>query len=57
MERDLLIINIVDMQADFKTPKETIGGVEYEGFIREGAADFESNFPRDEWDAIALGYT
>jgi fatty-acyl-CoA synthase len=34
-----------------------IGEIEYEDAIAEGDAGFEALLPRDEWDAIALGYT
>jgi len=34
-----------------------IGELEYEDALAAGSPDFETAFPLDEWDAIALGYT
>jgi fatty-acyl-CoA synthase len=34
-----------------------IGELEYEAALAQGSPDFNSTFPLDEWDAIALGYT
>jgi fatty-acyl-CoA synthase len=36
---------------------EFIGSIEYEAFLAQGDAQFEWRLPRDEWQAIALGYT
>ena len=35
-------------------PGERLGGVEYEDFLVQGAADFAWALPADEWDAISL---
>jgi fatty-acyl-CoA synthase len=34
-----------------------IGELEYEDALAQGSPDYNSAFPLDEWDAIALGYT
>jgi len=34
-----------------------IGDFEYEDFLKQGDAEFSWQLPRDEWQAIALGYT
>jgi len=36
---------------------ESLGGQEYEAFLRQGSPDFGWPWPEDEWDAIALNYT
>ena len=36
---------------------EFIGDYEYEDFLQQGDADFNWHLPKDEWQAIALGYT
>ncbi len=38
-------------------PGERLGALEYEAFLASGDADFASDGPADEWDAIALNYT
>ena len=36
---------------------EQIGAIDYESFVAQGDADFDWQWPGDEWDAIALNYT
>ncbi|KGH32404.1 acyl-CoA synthetase [Comamonas testosteroni] len=36
---------------------EQIGAIDYEGFVAQGDAGFDWQWPGDEWDAIALNYT
>ena len=49
-----LVIDVDD--AAFAGGKR-IGELEYEAAVASGNPDFEWHQPRDEWDAIALGYT
>jgi len=55
--KEMIVVNVVDSEADEKTPKKPIGELEYESFISEGNPESAFEGPRDEWDAIALGYT
>lgn len=48
------LIDIVDPSLPSMEP---ISGVEYEAFLKSGDPDFDSQLPKDEWDAIALSYT
>ena len=52
--RDLLIIDIDDPLAPEAEP---LGEITYEAFLETGDPDFPGVPVRDEWDAIALGYT
>ncbi len=49
-----LIIDVDDPEYD---GGELIGNMEYEDFLLQGDADFNWHLPKDEWQAIALGYT
>lgn len=49
-----MIIDVVDSAFD---GGERIGEMEYEAFLAEGDPEFDWEFPKDEWRAIALGYT
>ena len=49
-----LVIDVVD--PSFNDGK-LIGDFEYEDFLASGDAEFAWESPRDEWQAIALGYT
>jgi len=49
-----MIIDVVDSAFD---GGERIGEMEYEAFLAEGDPEFDWEFPKDEWQAIALGYT
>jgi len=48
---------VVDIDDALCSTGELFGAIEYEDFIKLGAADYEWGGPGDEWDAIALGYT
>ena len=52
--KPLLIIDVEDALYG-EAPK--IGSITYEKLLAEGDADFEWEYPADEWDAIALNYT
>ena len=53
MERPPLLIGIDD---ELTTAGEVLGQ-DYETFLRGGDPSFPVTLPRDEWDAISLGYT
>jgi len=53
LENPPLVIGIDDALTD----AGELLGQEYEDFIAEGDPDFPISLPRDEWDAISLGYT
>ncbi len=48
---------VIDVDDVAFTGGSRIGELEYEDVLTSGSRDFESAFPLDEWDAIALGYT
>ena len=50
------IIDIDDKDANLTDPKN-IGSFEYEEFLNSGDENFKWKMPKDEWQAIALGYT
>jgi 3-(methylthio)propionyl---CoA ligase len=50
-----LVIDVEDREVP--VPGERLGTVDYESFIAEGDAEFRSEEPRDEWQAISLNYT
>ncbi len=54
LDQQLLVIDIDDPEFD---GGKRIGSYEYEAFLRQGDADFDWQLPKDEWHAIALGYT
>jgi fatty-acyl-CoA synthase len=49
-----MIIDVADSAFD---GGERIGLMEYEAFLADGDPEFDWEFPKDEWQAIALGYT
>ncbi len=53
--RELLVIDVDD--PEYTGAGERIGEVEYEAFLAGGDPAQSFDFPRDEWDAIALNYT
>ena len=50
------IIDIDDKDANLKDSK-AIGSLEYEDFLNTGDEGYTWKLPKDEWQAIALGYT
>ncbi len=48
---------VIDVDDPAIKDGERIGDVEYEDFLATGDAEFDWELPRDEWRAIALGYT
>jgi len=52
----ITIIDIDDKDADL-TDSKNIGSLEYEEFLNSGDENFKWKMPKDEWQAIALGYT
>ncbi len=52
----ITIIDINDKDANL-TNSKNIGSLEYEKFLNSGDENFKWKMPKDEWQAIALGYT
>ena len=52
----IIIIDIDDKDAKLADSKN-IGSLEYEEFLNSGDENFKWKMPKDEWQAIALGYT
>ena len=52
---DITVIDIIDDQAEGSG--ETLGSLDYEGFIATGDADYDWQMPSDEWDPLSLNYT
>ena len=52
----ITIIDIDDKDAKL-TDSKKIGSLEYEEFLNSGDENFKWKMPKDEWQAIALGYT
>ena len=52
----ITIIDIDDKDANLSDSKN-IGSLEYEEFLNSGDENFKWKMPKDEWQAIALGYT
>lgn len=50
-------IDVIDIRGDDIPDADRVGLIDYEDFLRDGPADAELRYPRDEWDAIALNYT
>ena len=48
---------VIDVDDASYAGGQRIGEIEYETALAQGSPDFNSAFPLDEWDAIALGYT
>nr|MBC8339331.1 AMP-binding protein [Alphaproteobacteria bacterium] len=57
LDRDLIIIDIDDSEAEEDISRDHLGEMDYESFLREGDADFDWQIPEDEWQAISLNYT
>ncbi len=56
VKQEIKIIDINDKDANLKDSK-AIGSLEYEDFLNTGDEDYIWKLPKDEWQAIALGYT
>ena len=56
VKQEIKIIDIDDKDANLKDSK-AIGSLEYEDFLNTGDEDYTWKLPKDEWQAIALGYT
>ncbi len=56
VKQEIKIIDIDDKDANLKDSKP-IGSLEYEDFLNTGDEDYIWKLPKDEWQAIALGYT
>jgi fatty-acyl-CoA synthase len=52
--RNILVVDIVDSEGE---QGERLGTIDYEAFLTTGDPDFAWALPKDEWEAIALGYT
>src|SRR6202166_1822741 len=48
---------VIDVDDKAFAGGKRIGEFEYEDAVAQGDPRFEARLPRDEWDAIALGYT
>ena len=56
VKNKITIIDIEDKDVDTSKFKK-IGKFEYENFLNTGSLDYEWKKPKDEWQAISLGYT
>ena len=56
VKNKITIIDIDDRDIDTSTFKK-IGDLEYESFLNSGDENYEWKKPKDEWQAISLGYT
>jgi fatty-acyl-CoA synthase len=56
VKNKITIIDIVDKDIDSSSFKN-IGELEYESFLSSGDENYEWKKPKDEWQAISLGYT
>ena len=56
VKNKITIIDIDDRDIDTSTFKK-IGELEYESFLSSGDENYEWEKPKDEWQAISLGYT
>ena len=56
VKQEIKIIDIDDKDANL-TNSKNIGSLEYEEFLNSGDENFKWKMPKDEWQAIALGYT
>ena len=56
VKQEIKIIDIDDKDANLKDSK-AIGSLEYEDFLNTGDEGYVWKLPKDEWQAIALGYT
>ena len=55
--KNIIIIDIVDMQDANSASGEKLGNQTYEEFLDTGDADFAWQLPDDEWQAMCLNYT
>jgi len=56
IKNKIIIIDIDDKDVDTRSFKK-IGELEYESFLSSGDENYEWKKPKDEWQAISLGYT
>ena len=56
VKQEIKIIDIDDKDSNLKDSK-AIGSMEYEDFLKTGDENYIWKLPKDEWQAIALGYT
>jgi fatty-acyl-CoA synthase len=56
VKNKITIIDIEDQDIDTSSFKK-IGKLEYESFLNTGDENYEWKKPKDEWEAISLGYT
>ncbi|MDA8537517.1 long-chain-fatty-acid--CoA ligase [Candidatus Pelagibacter bacterium] len=56
IKNKITIIDIDDKDIDTSSFKK-IGELEYESFLSSGDENYEWKKPKDEWEAISLGYT
>ncbi|MDB9767387.1 long-chain-fatty-acid--CoA ligase [Candidatus Pelagibacter sp.] len=56
VKNKITIIDIDDQDIDTSSFKK-IGELEYESFLNKGDENYEWKKPKDEWEAISLGYT
>jgi fatty-acyl-CoA synthase len=56
VKNKITIIDIDDKDIDTSNFKK-IGDLEYESFLKTGNENYEWKKPKDEWQAISLGYT
>ena len=56
VKNKIIIIDIDDKDIDTSNFKK-IGELEYESFLSSGDENYEWKKPKDEWQAISLGYT
>ena len=56
VKNKITIIDIDDQDIDTSSFKK-IGELEYENFLNTGDENYEWKKPKDEWEAISLGYT
>ncbi|MDB2515057.1 long-chain-fatty-acid--CoA ligase [Candidatus Pelagibacter bacterium] len=56
IKNKIIIIDIDDKDIDTSSFKK-IGELEYESFLNSGDENYEWKKPKDEWQAISLGYT
>jgi len=56
VKNKITIIDINDQDIDTNSFKK-IGELEYENFLNTGDENYEWKKPKDEWEAISLGYT
>lgn len=55
--KDIIVVDIVDLQDEASKGGERLGALDYEGFLETGDPDFNWQLPDDEWQAMCLNYT